>query len=161
METMPPNISTKTHVSTLDVLWAFYQSQPQRVKKAFRTRMEAEKKQELEVMWKKDLKSIKALDDNWDEEGAPKISRAAIRNTQKLMDAIEGDTAALMRLYPTRLGAIMVKLETVKGRIKGEMGDNEMSYFVKRPGFTTEHHSFEAVNKENLRSLMHSIESIA
>ena len=51
----------------------------------------------------------------------------------------------------------MVKLETAKGRLKGEIGDIEMSYFVKRQGMATEHHSFEVVNKENLSSLVHHL----
>ena len=59
--------------------------------------------------------------------------------------------------YPTHLGAVMVKLEAAKGRLKGEIGDIEMSYFVKRQGMATEHHSFEVVNKENLSSLVHHL----
>lgn len=160
MAAMTPQTPTSGQISTLDVLWAFYQSQPPKVKKAFWIRMEAEDKVSHGALWQQDLKEIKALKDNWDEEGAPKINRMAIRNVQKLMDSVPEGIAAQMRLYPTHLGAVMVKLETAKGRLKGEIGDIEMSYFVKRQGMATEHHSFEVVNKENLSALVHHLKMV-
>lgn len=86
-----------------------------------------------------------------------KVDYGSNDNVQKLMDSVPEGIAAQMRLYPTHLGAVMVKLETAKGRLKGEIGDIEMSYFVKRQGMATEHHSFEVVNKENLSSLVHHL----
>lgn len=159
MATMTQNSHAGVQVMPLDVLWAFYQSQPKSVKKAFRTRMEAEENKTT-APWQQDLKEIKALKANWDEEGAPAINKAAIRNAQKLMGMISSEAASQMRLMPTRLGAVMIKLETQKGRIKGEVGDNEMSYFVKRQGIPTEHYSFEPMNKERLATLVQNLESI-
>ena len=148
-------------ISALDVLWAFYQSQPKSVKKAFRSRMEAEAQPRPIALWQQDLKEIKALKDNWDEEGAPRINQTAIRNSLKLMKMLTDRIAGSVRLFPTRLGAVMVSLETEKGRVKGEMGETNISYFVKRPGVATEHHSFENLTKENLSLLVHNLEAIA
>jgi hypothetical protein len=161
MATMVQNSTKQSGVSTLDVLWAFYQSQPKSVKKAFRTRMEAEDKSAPVPLWKQDIKEMKALKENWDEEGAPAINRDAIRHSQKLMQMLTDGVAVKVRLFPTHLGAVMVKCETDKGRIKGEVGDKVMSYFVKRPNAATEHYSFEELTKENLQTLVRNLESIA
>jgi len=151
------NISGQSGLSTLDVLWALYQSQPKSVKKAFRTRMEAEDNSVSTALWQKDLKDISALKDNWDEEGAQKINRVAIKNARKIARALDKETAALVRLFPTSLGAVMIVLETDKGRIKGKIGDTIMSYFVKRSGSATEHHSFEDLTKDNLQVLVENL----
>ena len=148
-------------VTTLDILWAFYQSQPKRVKRAFRTRMEAEEDTTAPAQWQIDLEGIKALKENWNEEDAKPINRKAIRNVLRIMDMLATRVAADVRLYPTPLGAVMVKLETSKGRIKGEIGDKQMSYFIKRANAPTEHHSFEDLTKETLSSLIRNMEEIS
>lgn len=142
------------------MLWAFYQSQPKSVRKAFRVRMDTEEKSADMLPWQRDLKKIKALKDNWDEEGAPKINRDAIRYVQQIMRLVVGQVAALIRLFPTHLGAVMITLETKKGRVKGEIGDTSMSYFVKRPDQPTEHHSFEGLTREHLSQLAGCMESL-
>ena len=152
-------VSIQREVTTLDVLWAFYQSQPKRVRKAFRTKMEAEEKK-ASAQWQTDLKDIKALKENWDGEGARPVNRDAIRNAQKLMNMLTSIVALNARLYPTSLGAVMVKLESKKGRIKGEIGDKQMSYFVKRQDVATEYHSFEDLTKENMAMFVSNLESI-
>lgn len=155
------NTSTLQRPSALEVLWAFYQSQPIRVKKAFRTRMEAEEKGLVFVLqWQIDLKEIKALKDNWDEEGAKPANRVAIRKVQQLMGKLSSAVAVNVRLFPTPLGAVMLKKETAKGRIKGEIGDTQMSYFVKYYGAATEYHSFEDLNKGTLGLLVANMERI-
>ena len=47
----------------------------------------------------------------------------------------------------------MLKFETEKGRIKCEIGDELLSYFVKQPNAGTEHHSFEKICQETLAML--------
>ena len=154
------NTATQQEVTTLDVLWAFYLSQPRRVKRAFLSRIEAEEHPVAEFQWFKDLKAIRALKENWDDEGAKPINRTAIREVQKMMNMLSSQTATKIRLFPTPMGAVMVKLETSNGRIKGEIGNKQMSYFVKREGTATEHHSFEDLNKGNIALLVQNLEAI-
>lgn len=148
-------------ISTLDVLWAFYQSQPVRVRKAFRNRLEAQEKDRKETFpWQHDLKEIRTLKDGWDGANAPRINRVSITHIVKLMSKASISVARSVRLYPTHLGAVMLKQETPKGRINCEMGDTQMSYFVKRPGETTLHHSFEVPDSEHFAQLCTYLESL-
>ena len=152
-------------VSTLDVLWAFYNSQPKLIKKAFRSRLETQEKSEEQqkpklVQWKVDLKDIRLLKAGWDKENAPRISRDAISNVSNFVSTLSSVIANDIRLFHTHLGAVMLKYETGKGRIKCEMGDKEMSYFVKCKGRETKHHSFEDINSETLATLKSNLESI-
>ena len=152
--------------STLDVLWTFYLSQPQQVKKAFRARLENQDKVENEktdqlVQWQVDLKEIRSLKVGWDKENAPRINRIAISHVDSFVKTLADAIAQNVRLFPTYLGGVMLRIETEKGRIKCEFGDKQMSYFVKRKAQNTEHHSFEDINSETMSVLKSNIESIA
>lgn len=162
MATAVQNTITRQRVSTLDVLWAFYQSQPKKIKIAFRNMLDAQddtKTKTQNAQWKTDLKEIRSLKAGWDE-GAPQIDKTAITNVNKFAESLCQAIATKIRLYPTLLGAVMLKLETQKGRIKCEFGGKQMSYFVKRQGFETEHHSFEDINDDTLSALNVKLESI-
>lgn len=163
MATALQNTISTPRVSTLDVLWAFYQSQPRKVKVAFRNLLETQddtspKQPRQRAQWKKDLREIRLLKDGWDDEGAPSINTDAINNTIKIASSLNLTTAQLIRLYPTPLGAVMLKLETEKGRIKCDIGDTQISYFVKRPRLETKHHSFEDINAETMSTLRSNLD---
>ena len=111
-------------------------------------------------VWLRDLKDIRLLKEDWDDAGAPCINKVAIDNANKFALTLGCAVAKLIRLFPTHLGAVMLKLETEKGRIKCEIGDTQMSYFVKREGSETVHHSFEAINDDSLMVLRSNLESI-
>lgn len=161
MATMDQYTTRRQRVSNLDVLWAFYLSQPKQVRKAFRDRLESEGKVPNPMQWEKDLKDIRGLKENWDEEGAPRINRVAIANVQDFVSALDRVIAEQVRLYPTHIGGIMLKFETERGRIKCEIGDKLFSYFVKRPDASTEHYSFEEINKDTLSVLKSKIANVA
>lgn len=116
--------------------------------------------QDMRDRWQKDLDEISALTDNWDEEGASRIDRTAILNASRVVSSLEKTVAKGIRLYPTPLGAVMLKLETDKGRLKGEIGDQLMSYFVKRSNMAPEYHSFEEVNPNNFDLLKSNLTSL-
>ena len=116
--------------------------------------------QDMRDRWQKDLDEISALTDNWDEEGANRIDRTAILNASRIVSSLEKTVAKGIRFYPTPLGAVMLKLETDKGRLKGEIGDQLMSYFVKRPSMAPEYHSFEEVNPNNFDLLRSNLASL-
>ena len=157
---MTRNTTTSSNISTLDVLCAFYQSQPKSVKKAFRSRMEREEMSATLPIWQNDLNQIKALKENWDEEGALRINRKAISFSRKIMKKLSKEASSFVRFFPTHLGAVMLKMETPNGRIIGEIGDSLVSYFIKRPNTPTEHHSFETQNKELLSSIVEHLENL-
>ena len=166
MATTMRNTMSPKGVSTLDVLWAFYLSQPRQVKKAFRIRLENQDKAENEktgqfAQWQVDLKEIRSLKVGWDDENAPRINRKAISHVDSFVKTLADTVSHNIRLFPTYLGGVMLRIETEKGRIKCEFGDKQMSYFVKRKGQDTEHHSFEDINSETLSVLKSNIESIA
>lgn len=166
MATTMRNTMSLNGVSTLDVLWAFYLSQPKQVKKAFRARLENQDKAENEktnqfAQWQVDLKGIRSLKDGWDDENAPRINREAISNVDSFVKTLASAVSHNIRLFPTYLGGVMLRIETEKGRIKCEFGDKQMSYFVKRKDRETEHHSYEDINSETLFVLKSNIESIA
>jgi len=153
-------------VSTLDVLWAFYLSQPKQIKKAFRARLENQDKAENEktdqlAQWQVDLNEIRSLKVGWDDENAPRINRKAISHVDSFVKTLADPVSHVIRLFPTYLGGIMLRIETEKGRIKCEFGDRQMSYFVKRKGQDTEHYSFEDINSDTMSVLKSNIESIA
>ena len=162
MATAVKNTIKRQKISTLDVLWAFYQSQPRQVKIAFRNMLETQDKadENKTVQWRTDLKGIVSLKDGWDGEGSLRINKTAIAHVRKFAAALNNSVSNLIRLYPTNLGAVMLKLETEKGRIKCEIGDTQMSYFLKRPGFETEYHSFEDINEETLSVLKHNLDNL-
>ena len=116
--------------------------------------------QDIRENWQKDIDAISALIDNWDEEGARRIDRMAILNTNRIVSSLEKTVAKGVRLYPTPLGAVMLKLETQKGRLKGEIGEQLISYFVKRPNMVPEHHSFEEINTNNIDLLKSNLTSL-
>jgi len=166
MDTSMRNGMNPQGVSTLDVLWAFYLSQPKQVKRAFRARLENQDKAENEktdqhAQWQVDLKEIRSLKVGWDDENAPRINRDAISHVYNFVKTLAGAVSHNIRLFPTYLGGVMLRIETEKGRIKCEFGDRQMSYFVKRKDQDTEHHSFEDINSETMSVLKSNIESIA
>ena len=116
--------------------------------------------QDMRENWQKDIDAISALIDNWDEEGARRVDRMAIVNANRIVSSLEKPVAKGIRLYPTPLGAVMLKLETQKGRLKGEIGDQLISYFVKRPNMAPEYHSFEEINTNNLDLLKSNLSSL-
>ena len=116
--------------------------------------------QDMRENWQRDIDAISALTDNWDEEGARRIDRMAILNANRIVSSLEKNVAKGVRLYPTPLGAVMLKLETQKGRLKGEVGDQLISYFLKRPNMAPEHHSFEEINSNNLDLLKSNLTSL-
>jgi hypothetical protein len=166
MATTMRNTMSPKGVSTLDVLWAFYLSQPRQVKKAFRIRLENQDKAENEktgqlAQWQVDLKDIRSLKVGWDDKNAPRINRDAISHVDSFVKTLTDAISHNIRLFPTYLGGVMLRFETEKGRVKCEFGDKQMSYFVKRKDQVTEHHSFEDINRETMSVLKSNIESIA
>ena len=166
MATTMHNTMSPKGVSTLDVLWAFYLSQPKQVKKAFRARLEDQDKAENEkadqfAQWQVDLKEIRSLKVGWDNDNAPRINREAVSHVDSFVKTLVGAVSHNIRLFPTYLGGVMLRIETEKGRIKCEFGDKQMSYFVKRKDQDTEHHSFEDINSQTMSVLKSIIESIA
>ena len=107
------------------------------------------------------LKDIRSLKVGWDDENAPRINRDAISHVDSFVKTLSDAVSHNIRLFPTYLGGVMLRIETEKGRIKCEFGDKQMSYFVKRKNQDTEHHSFEDINSETLSVLKSNIESIA
>lgn len=106
------------------------------------------------------LERMRSLDDNWDGEGAMATSCVAIDNATALVNRLPFAVLEVgLKLYPTELGAVGFKLKTASGLVRGEVGIDNMSYFV-RLGKTTTHHSFEQWNDDNISVLVSSLSNL-
>lgn len=100
-------------VSTLDVLWVFYLSQPKQIKKAFRDRLETQDETERQkkaqlAQWQTDLKNIRMLKSGWDNENAPCVAERLAKNPSLCFPAIASKALKGVGCLPmTDLGQIL------------------------------------------------------
>lgn len=106
--------------------------------------------EDIRLQWQKDLDGMRCLQDNWDDDGAQAPDVISLVNTEDFINSLDSEIARKISLYPNVFGAVTIKLDTSKGRIVCEMGDELMSYFVKRPDVKNEYHSFEPMDKAHL-----------
>lgn len=96
------------------------------------------------------LERMKTLNNDWDGEGAKATNHVAIDNAKVLVNSLPLTVLeAKFKLYPTELGAVGFKLKSESGLIRGEVGIDNMSYFVRKDK-TTIRHSFEQWNYDNM-----------
>ncbi|MCQ2250581.1 MAG: hypothetical protein MJZ66_05675 [Bacteroidales bacterium] len=110
------------------------------------------------MQWETDLDEISSYEDDWDMEGSAKPNTTAISNAR---DFFESASHENLRLYATGLGAIMFVIKNANGEIRGEIGDNNFSYYIEKEGAETEFHNSEVWNKENLSLLKKKIKNLA
>lgn len=115
---------------------------------------------DLRSLWQRDIDRMRNLSANWDADGAEPVNGIAISNTERFVRQLEAVVAAQIRLFPNAFGAVNMQLETERGRVRCEMGEDMMSYFVKRKGEATEYHSFETIDEEALIVLKQSLMSL-
>lgn len=108
------------------------------------------------------LDEIALLEDDWDGEGAKSVNEKAIDNVRHLIGNMpQSILLAKLKLFPSELGAVSMKLESSKGKLRAEIGDSIFSYYVRRTGArNAEHHSFEEWNDSNIAYLVSSLSDL-
>lgn len=108
------------------------------------------------------LDEIALLEDDWDGEGAKSVNEKAIDNVRHLIDNMpQSILFANLKLFPSELGAVSMKLESSKGKLRAEIGDSIFSYYVRRTGIkNAEHHSFEEWNDSSIANLVSSLSGL-
>lgn len=107
------------------------------------------------------LERMLHLEDDWDYEGACAINPIAVDNSKELVNMLPVSVLNTnLKLFPTELGAVAFKLKTNIGLIRGEVGIDNVSYFVRKDKQNPEHHSFEPWDLEHIQILVSSFKSI-
>jgi len=159
------DISAKTfHWNQINAFWKMLQLSDESVQYAIYTKLDSKYKKEDEHS-RKDysldyidkLNELSQYDEDWDDEGAPKINSIAIENAKILVGLLSDMVLSRdLKLFPTETGAVSFKLATDKGMLRLELGDGIMSYFLRLTGQETVYHSFEVWNSANIENLVSS-----
>lgn len=108
------------------------------------------------------LKEFETLEENWDGDGAKAVDKTAVKNCQSLLGKLSDEVlSADFKVFPSELGAISIKLKTVKGILRSEIGDTIFSYYIRKSeSQETEYHSFEEWNDTNVLGFIASLSSL-
>lgn len=107
------------------------------------------------------LSYLARLGANWDGYGAEPVHLQAIQNTTSLLHKLSDLQRMSIEIMPTHHGAILLKSQTFSGNLlKCEIGDKQMSYFIRRKGYETRYFSFVDWNEENCKSLVQAINDL-
>ena len=102
------------------------------------------------------------LDNNWDGYGAPKISVTAIDNCKHVINDISQDTYQYLEILPTEIGGVQVIYKpNAADRLSCNIGDNELSYYIKKEGKQTFFSPFLECNNLNFKKVSDSINNFA
>lgn len=99
------------------------------------------------------LEALESYDTDWDGYGASSVSVAAIENTRVLMQGIECNDPLAMEIMPSHNGAVIFKYRFGNTVIRGEIGQDSVSFYVRRKGQPTEYHNDEPWNEETIHTL--------
>lgn len=112
-------------------------------------------------VWASDLDKIASLPADWDAAGADAPNAKAIANCRIIIYALsEHIDARDVSLSPTELGAIAIEQTHGDNILCGEIGDNYVSYFVRRKGTDTEYHNLEPINSLSINTLRKNMEEL-
>lgn len=111
---------------------------------------EENKRQNLKI----ETRALAKLVDNWDEEGAVRVSTTAIKNVLNLLDCVSIRIDLLQDIYANPNGTISVEWENDNNEYAGmQIGRKQMSYYVThRSG--SDYGSYEIISKENYQKFL-------
>lgn len=86
---------------------------------------------QLRQQWRVETMNLGQLRDDWDGEGALRVSTTAIRNVLKLLDSDKVRIDLIQDIYPNEKGIVVMEWENTNGECAGiQMGRQRMSYYV-------------------------------
>lgn len=84
---------------------------------------------------KQRINEIRALDENWDGYGACRMPKLVINNTYRFIDTLYENLSEISidpdNITPTPYGSIEIDLESQKGLVSLEIGQNGIGFFTK------------------------------
>lgn len=99
------------------------------------------------------LEGLRSYDADWDGYGASSVSIPAIQNSRALMQGIECSDPLAMEVMPSHSGAIIFKYSFGGTVIRGEIGPESVSFYIRRKGLPTEYHNDEPWNADTIDSI--------
>lgn len=99
------------------------------------------------------LEALKSYNSDWDGYGASSVSPIAIVNSRALLQGIECSAPLAMEVMPSHSGAVIFRYRFGSTVIRGEIGPDSVSYYIRRKGRPTEYHNNEPWNKETIHAL--------
>lgn len=104
--------------------------------------------------WKVDVMALAQLTDNWDEEGAQRVSTTAIKHVLNLLDHPSVRVDLLQDIYANPNGTVSVEWESDNHEYAGvQIGRKQMSYYVTRHQ-GSDYCNFEYINEESYSKLL-------
>lgn len=104
--------------------------------------------------FKVEAMALAKLADNWDEEGALRVSTTAIKNVLNLLDHASVRVDLLQDIYANPNGTVSVEWENNNHEYAGvQIGRKQMSYYVTRHQ-GSDYCNYEFINEENYQKLL-------
>lgn len=111
---------------------------------------EEDKRQNLKI----ETMRLAKLVDNWDEEGAMRVSTTAIKNVLNLLDHASIRIDLLQDIYANPNGTISVEWENDNNEYAGmQIGRKQMSYYVTHRS-SSDYGSYEMISEENYQKFL-------
>ena len=96
------------------------------------------------------------LQDNWDGYGAPKISNTAIDNCMTIVNKLK--VSDNVEILPTEIGGVQILYKpNTSERLSCNIGDKELSYYVKKDNTKTFFSPFLECNEQNFNEIANKI----
>ena len=112
--------------------------------------IEESKRESLKV----EVMALAKLSENWDEEGATRVSTTAIKNVLNLLDHVSVRVDLLQDIYANPNGSVSVEWENANHEYAGvQIGRKQMSYYITRHQ-GSDYCNFEFINKENYKKFL-------
>lgn len=112
--------------------------------------IEENKRESLKV----EVRALAKLSENWDEEGALRVSTTAIKNVLNLLDHASVRMNLLQDIYANPNGSVSVEWGNDNHEYAGvQIGRKQMSYYITRHQ-GCDYCNFEIINEENYQKLL-------
>lgn len=99
---------------------------------------------------------LSKLQDNWDGYGAPKISNTAIDNCMTIVNHLK--VSENIEILPTEIGGVQIIYKPNQSeRLSCNIGDKELSYYVKKNNTKTFFSPFLECNEQNFNEVANKI----
>lgn len=99
------------------------------------------------------LEALKSYNSDWDGYGASSVSPIAIENSRVLLQGILCSDPLAMQIMPSHSGAVIFKYSFGNTIIRGEIGVDSVSFYVRRKGQPTEYYNDEPWNMDTIHVL--------
>lgn len=119
------------------------------------TEDQKEWRDQLLQQWRTETMNLGLLRDDWDGEGALRVSTTAIRNVLKLLNDDKVRLDLIQDIYPNEKGTVTIEWDNYNGDCAGiQIGRQRMSYYLSLHDNDI-FKDYEPVNSEGVKKLFH------